>query len=1078
MVAASKKKRPAPVAAPGSTAEPAKPKKLHKNGGAQAADVPEATEVIEIAQTQSLYKSNLFRLQLEELLRELVPKQSHPALESFLRSLHPVLQSLVARDISAELQSEFPNLYLHQRNPFPVPFQPPRRIDVVGSFLLGTCLRSHMSVDLALEMPPEALQSKDYLNFRYMDKRAAYAAEICRQLRKSGESGEKCLRDMDVSLEALQGDLFRPCVILRAAGPAGPDPWQVRLLPVHAADAWPALRLAPDRNAVRPHDASGSPENFPATSQYNSCILEDSRMRTHLEMIHRAVQRVPALRDTILLLKRWAFLRGFLQPTGESVCIPLSGFCLSMLAAHASQTASIAPMQTSSFQLFKLALGVLASTDWQTHKVLFGKASPALLSTAEKKACRAHFYDSEEGLLNIFWRLGPFIADIKWEAQRSLSILDSHSDPYDAVFGQRMSPELIWDVVVRTPVLGPGSLCPELGSSGVDTPEALALASNLVEVLTSGLGDRCVRVAARLVGSLHARWKDDRPSNGLALLVGVVLDASKLDRILDRGPAAEESSKVSEFRSLWGPDKVELRRFRDGSILECVAWTKPPRSQVESGKSPAVVTQILKHLLARHARDLSARCSIVSGPVGFIGNLGEKERRLWIAFEVFQTHLRQLSSLPLTIKDINAADTSFSYTCVSPQPAPMATDGVARTLHSVTMEFESSGRWPSDPEAARKVCLALLLQMRQELQTDLAIEAEVSDGFIDVRYPEFVFRVRIFHQYEMTATAQRVTNFQDQTAIPMPSSENLERFRMLWWRPRVCAALHGHVLQQPALAGAARLCKQWLASQMLSGLDDFVEHLVAFAFLSPMPFETPTSPQIGLSRFLWLLESFDWQHEPLVVDFDGKLTEEERLSIRQSFERSRAGDARAISFRICSRFDPHSFLLETPPATVSAWLIRRARQALAVFRKQLLGSAGPWSELFALDTSIFDLTLRLKRGSREGREAKRSGRGAPQTLVGATREAALTLVDKLRMHLSPVCLVFHDIDNGLVALKWRPGAFLPQQHALMGAVPHTLLQAQRIPLHVPNILCLTSMIASLAEGMLESDGGLVIETVE
>merc|ERR1712070_1124519 len=204
------------------------------------------------------------------------------------------------------------------------------------------------------------------------------------------------------------------------------------------------------------------------------------------------------------------------------------------------------------------------------------------------------------------------------------------------------------------------------------------------------------------------------------------------------------------------------------------------------------------------------------------------------------------------------------------------------------------------------------LQMRQELLTDLGIESDVTEQFLDVRYPEFVFRVQVFHQHELTSVAHQVTNFQAQLGNELPDSAGVERLRNLWWRPRLVANLHALVLQRPAVAGALRLCKRWMASQMLSGYDDFVEHLIAAVFLHPAPFEAPTSPQVGFCRFCWLLDTFDWSHEPLIVDFDGKLTEEDRLAMRQSFENSH-DRAETSAFWISSRFDPHCMLLSTPP---------------------------------------------------------------------------------------------------------------------------------------------------------------------
>eukprot|EP00439_Symbiodinium_sp_Y106_P059016 s415_g8.t1 len=171
--------REAEDAAPG-------PKKKQKS---ELFKAPEAAEVVEIARTRNLYKSNLFRLQLEELVKEMTPKKPPPGLEAALHALRPLLlEKLRARDIPADFAQEFPALRFAQRGgaaPSALRFTAPRRIDVVGSFLLGTYTKEELTVDVAVEMPSDMFRSKervDYLNFRYHDKRAAYLAELHRQL--------------------------------------------------------------------------------------------------------------------------------------------------------------------------------------------------------------------------------------------------------------------------------------------------------------------------------------------------------------------------------------------------------------------------------------------------------------------------------------------------------------------------------------------------------------------------------------------------------------------------------------------------------------------------------------------------------------------------------------------------------------------------------------------------------------------------------------------------------------------------------------------------------------------------------
>ncbi|CAN0366032.1 unnamed protein product, partial [Laminaria digitata] len=55
------------------------------------------------------------------------------------------------------------------------------------------------------------------------------------------------------------------------------------------------------------------------------------------------------------------------------------------------------------------------------------------------------------------------------------------------------------------------------------------------------------------------------------LTVGLIVDSVNAGRLVDKGPPAENGPAARKFREFWG-DKSELRRFKDGSIVEAVVW--------------------------------------------------------------------------------------------------------------------------------------------------------------------------------------------------------------------------------------------------------------------------------------------------------------------------------------------------------------------------------------------------------------------------------------------------------------------------------------------------------------------------
>ena len=65
-------------------------------------------------------------------------------------------------------------------------------------------------------------------------------------------------------------------------------------------------------------------------------------------------------------------------------------------------------------------------------------------------------------------------------------------------------------------------------------------------------------------------------------------------RLVDHGPVAGEEDQIAAFRELWGR-KSELRRFKDGMIVESVVWDV--KTVDERAHIP---TLIVKFLLQHH----------------------------------------------------------------------------------------------------------------------------------------------------------------------------------------------------------------------------------------------------------------------------------------------------------------------------------------------------------------------------------------------------------------------------------------------------------------------------------------------
>ena len=122
-------------------------------------------EVAAYSDTAVLFKSNLFKLQQTELLKEVSPFGGAPLtrLESALRVLREELMSLPSTELSWERgtasHAHLAHLTLANES-VRFTWAPPSAVGVAGSYLLRTCTLPQLNIDIAIQLPPSALLEK------------------------------------------------------------------------------------------------------------------------------------------------------------------------------------------------------------------------------------------------------------------------------------------------------------------------------------------------------------------------------------------------------------------------------------------------------------------------------------------------------------------------------------------------------------------------------------------------------------------------------------------------------------------------------------------------------------------------------------------------------------------------------------------------------------------------------------------------------------------------------------------------------------------------------------------------------
>jgi len=406
------------------------------------------------------------------------------------------------------------------------------------------------------------------------------------------------------------------------------------------------------------------------------------------------------------------------------------------------------------------------------------------------------------------------------------------------------------------------------------------------------------------------------------ILIGIVLDKDLCRRRVERGPAVDEHESAVEFEQFWGPSRSELRRFQDGAIIHSVVWGQDNMSL--AGQD--IIDECLRHALGRHLPyqcgrggnllktfGYSLESSLPSTirdttALGIRKQFGADElcRSAIKAFDTVRSILiSKLDGMPLVIDSVMASSSMLRYTALVP-PCPHALllqkqqrnwtgqqVSLIQPPIKLVATLESSSKWPDEPEVAQRLVTAFLLQMSSLLQRQASITSSVHTDSLDIFHEGYIFRLEI-----TTRGQQDSWQYKDADNINFETKE-----RSL--KPIHHTNVHSMYAQFPSYGNATRLLQYWVSSSMFTGhlSNELVELIVAHVYIHPKFGRAPTSAQAGFRSALQLLSEWDWNGNPMVVNFSGDLKPDEFLQINEQFEHARSTDSSALSMYIVSSYD-------------------------------------------------------------------------------------------------------------------------------------------------------------------------------
>ncbi len=447
---------------------------------------------IQIArETAELFKSNIFKMQIDELVKEVKLNESRiKVVEKFLHKLYDSIQDIKSSDKFNLVQAsalfdkntkhpKFQKITIPFADPKPTninykfQYAQPKDISLVGSFGLktGVQLPFNNLVDLNVTIPNELFEKKDYLNYRAFHKRSFYLAYLTKELINS--IGTE-LGFLKFHYEYVNGDLLTPSLRIDCT-PADlaneynffKSKFSVRIITSFPVDAFDFKKLLPDRNSIRIQlpevdTETGEAPQLPPTPIYNASLISNSTYDYYLKVLYKSKKQVEHFNDACILGRLWLLQRGFKSGSFAHGGFGHFEFALLMtllLKGGGLDGNKILLSGFSSYQLFKGTIKYLATMDIADEGYLsFHSTTHDTIATHVKyisDGFQVPAIFDKATKLNILWKMSINSYQLlKHEAQITLNLLNNDvKDTFDCIFLKKNDISYLkYDLNVELPV--------------------------------------------------------------------------------------------------------------------------------------------------------------------------------------------------------------------------------------------------------------------------------------------------------------------------------------------------------------------------------------------------------------------------------------------------------------------------------------------------------------------------------------------------------------------------------------------------------------------------------------------------
>lgn len=846
-----------------------------------------------------------------------------------------------------------------------------------------------LDIDILIEIPPECWERGDHLNYNYHRKRALYLSYVAAHLLNMPTLVH------EISFEALSGDVSRPILKIQPSGKLN-QRVSFRIFASASADFVAIEKLLPNRNCIPGYGVKESVKK--PTPLYNSSILADMRMAQLNQYAAEVLSSKKNIQDACTLLRIWLRRRQLDEVFGM--------FILSQFIVHLVGTRKLFS-NMNVYQIVRTVWLQLSRSDWSKEGITFRQQSDTSpLLVADAHATYAVVFLESTSALNLCANVSKAAYQwLRWECTLAIGLLNKKTiNSFSALFITPKPFLLTFDNVV---IFHEVRL--EMQKDNRQNYWPVEAEDRIHQCLVKGLDGRSrLTVCKRMPpGTWPVSVKP--PDENWSLAFGFWFNPPAAWELLNKGPPAD-SPDSADFRAFWG-EKSELRRFQDGSICEAVYW---PASNWADRR--LVCRQIISYLADKHL-NLANKYVYLADQLDVVltipkledqrsyGTGEEATIKALEALEDLTKNLHSLENLPLPIAQAQGVAATFRHTETFPPvpeipqgkvelfhrskdnfiPTPKATPVYIPTL-PVLLSLQTSGKWPDDLEAVRRIKSAFYIQVAEKLRILFDLNVRVFIDHVIVEHKGYIFKLLIVYHRDVALLKRIVEPNGIVKYRDNPESLLLQKDQEI--APLLTSALRALQTVQPAYSSTVRQAKRWISSHMLLEYieEEAVEMIVASLFIDSTIYGVPSTevvgakisaydaidwvgpltPQTGFLRFLQLVASYDWNNQPLIINFNNDLSLEDQRGIETAILAQRAQLNSPLV--LVTPYDPSgvAFTRSKPLLPVWSRLMILAQESLKVLEQQLIKCGTEKidvCEVFRPHMEVYDCVIHLTRGN-------------------------------------------------------------------------------------------------------------------